>query len=133
MDYKNFRNWLEGQKNNIVLGGCFVLVFIIGFGSGRYIKEKDTQIQRAQNNYTKKTVASQTQIAVPPVPEIIQNATSSTEMKGQASCYIKGNISSGGRKIYHVPEGRYYKMVKPEQCFTTEGEALAAGYVKSSQ
>jgi micrococcal nuclease len=59
-------------------------------------------------------------------------ATGAAPQDGQP-CVIKGNISSGGKKIYHVPGGASYKVVKPEQCFNTEAEAAAAGYVKASR
>ena len=48
-----------------------------------------------------------------------------------AECKIKGNISSGGKKIYHIKGGASYKAVKPEMCFNTEEEAKAGGFVKS--
>ncbi len=41
---------------------------------------------------------------------------------------IKGNQSSRGPWIYHVPGGRWYDVTKPEECFTTAAAARAAGY-----
>lgn len=41
---------------------------------------------------------------------------------------IKGNHSSSGEWIYHVPGGAYYDRTKPEECFATERDARAAGY-----
>jgi|GEM_PF-2327591 len=51
-------------------------------------------------------------------------------------CLIKGNISSKGEKIYHVPGGRYYEQTvitpeKGERWFCTEDEAQAAGWRRS--
>ncbi|MFT4231526.1 MAG: hypothetical protein QM606_01940 [Leucobacter sp.] len=43
---------------------------------------------------------------------------------------IKGNASS---MIYHVPGGAYYQRTKPEECFTTEAAAQAAGYRRSKR
>lgn len=43
-------------------------------------------------------------------------------------CKIKGNISSSGEKIYHVPGNRSYEITKPEQMFCTKEEAEAAGF-----
>ncbi|GAA1723699.1 hypothetical protein GCM10009710_00580 [Aeromicrobium alkaliterrae] len=43
---------------------------------------------------------------------------------------IKGNANSG---IYHVPGGQYYAATKPEQCFRTEADAVAAGYRRSQR
>src|SRR3989338_149352 len=49
---------------------------------------------------------------------------------------IKGNISSSGERIYHVPSGQYYSVTqinesKGEMLFCTEAEARSAGWRKS--
>ena len=54
------------------------------------------------------------------------------------SCPIKGNISSKGVKIFHVPGGRWYERTKidttkGERMFCTEFEAELAGWRKSKQ
>ncbi len=41
---------------------------------------------------------------------------------------IKGNAQS---MIYHLPTQRFYKVTKPEDCFSTEAAAKKAGYRKS--
>ena len=51
-------------------------------------------------------------------------------------CVIKGNISSSGEKIYHVPGQRYYNQTvitesKGERWFCSEEEAQKAGWRKS--
>jgi endonuclease YncB( thermonuclease family) len=48
-------------------------------------------------------------------------------------CLIKGNISSEGERIYHVPGGRWYDATKineskGERWFCSEAEAIAAGW-----
>ena len=53
-----------------------------------------------------------------------------------SECKIKGNISSKGIKIYHVPSGRYYSQTKintskGEKWFCSEGDAVTAGWRKS--
>lgn len=53
-----------------------------------------------------------------------------------ADCAIKGNISSSGEKIYHVPGQRYYERTKIEEnkgerWFCTEEEAIESGWRKS--
>lgn len=53
-------------------------------------------------------------------------------------CIIKGNISSKGARIYHVPGGRWYDRTKideamGERFFCSEAEAAAAGWRRSSQ
>ena len=52
------------------------------------------------------------------------------------NCDIKGNISSSGEKIYHIPGGQYYEKTiidesKSERWFCSESEAQRAGWRKS--
>ena len=51
----------------------------------------------------------------------------------KADCDIKGNISSSGEKIYHLPGGRYYDQVKittskGERWFCSEEDAVSQGW-----
>jgi hypothetical protein len=46
---------------------------------------------------------------------------------------IKGNLSSTGERIYHLPGGAYYSRTIPEVCFITEGDAQADGFRRSSR
>ncbi len=46
---------------------------------------------------------------------------------------IKGNISSSGEKIYHVPGGAFYDKTIAEEYFDTEAEAQEAGYRRSKR
>ena len=51
-------------------------------------------------------------------------------------CATKGNISSSGERIYHVPGQRYYDAtkisgIKGERWFCTEQEAVRAGWRKA--
>jgi endonuclease YncB( thermonuclease family) len=53
-------------------------------------------------------------------------------------CVIKGNISSKGERIYHLPGGEYYDATvidtaKGERWFCTEAEAVAAGWRRSKR
>ena len=62
-------------------------------------------------------------------PQAVSGATAS-------QCVIKGNISSKGERIYHVPGGEYYDATridtsKGERWFCTEAEAVAAGWRRS--
>ncbi|HSX57686.1 MAG TPA: thermonuclease family protein [Candidatus Saccharimonadales bacterium] len=70
----------------------------------------------------------------------VQGATSTnyqvTLAPTSGQCTIKGNISSSGEKIYHVPGGRYYEQTtidesKGEKWFCSESEAVSAGWRKS--
>ncbi|WP_152394971.1 thermonuclease family protein [Paenibacillus guangzhouensis] len=46
---------------------------------------------------------------------------------------IKGNISSKGDKIYHVPGGQSYESTKAEEMFCSEADAEAAGFRKAKR
>jgi len=46
---------------------------------------------------------------------------------------IKGNKSSSGELIYHVPGGQFYARTQPEACFATATDAQAAGYRASQR
>ncbi len=53
-------------------------------------------------------------------------------------CPIKGNISSKGERIYHMPGGVYYDRTKidpakAERWFCSEAEAAAAGWRPSKR
>lgn len=48
-------------------------------------------------------------------------------------CLIKGNINRENKKIYHVPQGKYYKQTKAEKWFCTEQQAMDAGFKKSGE
>ena len=54
----------------------------------------------------------------------------------EGECVIKGNISTNGEKIYHVPGQKYYNQTvidddKGEMWFCSEEEAVNAGWRKS--
>lgn len=54
----------------------------------------------------------------------------------QGACNIKGNVSTQGERIYHVPGRKYYNdtRISPshgERWFCSEEEARASGWRKS--
>ena len=53
-----------------------------------------------------------------------------------SGCGIKGNVSSSGERIYHMPSQEYYDATeisssKGEKWFCSEAEARGAGWRKS--
>jgi cytoskeletal protein RodZ len=49
-----------------------------------------------------------------------------------ASCPIKGETNSKGKKVFYLANNKGYKRAKSEQCFSTMAEALAAGYANAA-
>jgi endonuclease YncB( thermonuclease family) len=71
-------------------------------------------------------------------PNTASQKTQSDPNNGRTTCAIKGNVSSSGERIYHVPGGEYYSRTqitpsKGERWFCTEGEARAAGWRRSKR
>jgi cell division septation protein DedD len=134
--YEKIKNWLEEKenKNKLVLGLSFIIVFAVGFGAGSYAKHTS---YKPQANYTtipsKKPVTTKAPAA--DTGEVLGKATTAVAATSTqpSACVVKGNIASTGKKIYHVKGGAFYNRVKPEECFNTEAEALAAGFIKSSR
>lgn len=65
-------------------------------------------------------------------------ASSSSTTTAAGECPIKGNISSKGERIYHMPGGGYYDRTKideakGERWFCTEEEAVEAGWRPSKR
>jgi micrococcal nuclease len=61
------------------------------------------------------------------------SGNSSSGSSPSRQCKIKGNISSSGNKIYHMPGQQYYNVTKQEEMFCSEEEAQKAGYPKSKR
>ena len=62
--------------------------------------------------------------------------SSSEPTTASTACDIKGNISTSGERIYHVPGQAYYAKTvitpaKGERWFCSEAEAVAAGWRRS--
>lgn len=139
LTYEQLKESIEKQKTKIIVGALFVLVFLSGFGAGRFDSQAQIARLKSQVNYSKTNNTAQ-KTAVPGAAggqevkgeAVLAPAAAATSTPG-ADCKIKGNIASTGRKIYHMPGGAFYKTVKPEMCFNTEAEALAAGFVKSGR
>ena len=60
---------------------------------------------------------------------LVHTGTTATE---SGRCSIKGNISTGGERIYHVPGGRFYDQTRidtsrGERWFCSEAEAQGGG------
>lgn len=66
----------------------------------------------------------------------LQPPSTSANQTDESSCIIKGNISSSGEKIYHMPGQHFYDKTvidesKGERWFCSEQEAISSGWRKS--
>lgn len=86
-----------------------------------------SQLRKGDPNWTYEGVAWRSPSSGPAV----QQPTAPRDPQGYncpAGYPIKGNHSSSGELIYHVPGGQFYERTNPEECFATERDARAAGY-----
>ena len=128
--YEEIKKSFLDNKQNIVLGLGYILVFLLGLGVGKYDVEWEKKVSRLQNNYNTKSTNLQKEAVETQKKDVVQK----TELAPVTqSCPVKGNISAQGKKLYHVVGGSFYDRVKPEECFDTEAQAQAAGFVKSSR
>lgn len=63
-------------------------------------------------------------------------ASSAAFAQDNGACNIKGNVSTKGERIYHVPGQKYYSKTSiqasnGERWFCSEEEARAAGWRRS--
>ena len=149
--YEKIKKWFVFHKREIWIGACFVLVFLVGFGTGRYDRNRTAVQKKLPNNYSKnpdlnqKTTVdrgeeagagtvkgAQTQKEVNTEMPATAPKTPATKPKEGTDCLVKGNIS-GNNKIYHVKGGAFYDRTNPEMCFATEEEAKAAGFRKAAR
>ena len=89
----------------------------------------------ADNNFETTNTQKSTSSSVPNRSKASSSSSSSSQSTSNTSpsvnsgsCNIKGNISSSGEKIYHMPDGAYYDRTKEEQMFCSTSEAEAAGF-----
>ena len=130
-------DWLNKNQQKIAVGIGYVLVFFLAFGLGKIstsipnppeilIEEPDSIPSNV--NSTPETKGIQT------LPVIITGGEGKgfDPVDGQCAGKIKGNIGSSG-KIYHIPGGSFYDRTDAERCFSTEADAIAEGFRKSSR
>ena len=138
--FKNFDDetkakFIETIKPLLITAGCMVVVFIAGFGAGKMhsgtMSGAATSKRSLSANYTTNT-NPQTNIGTSVNTNKNSNASipKATANPTADSCTtIKGSKS----KMYHIPGGSFYDRTSAAQCFTTEEEAVAAGFTKSSR
>jgi endonuclease YncB( thermonuclease family) len=112
-----------------------------GMWAGAFIAPWDWRTRTARTAIlgSYKPTEDQKHLLLPSIPQSQPKQSLSLPAQLQerrADCLIKGNISSSGGRIYHMPGQRYYDKTqidasKGERWFCTEQEALAAGWRKA--
>jgi hypothetical protein len=138
-NYQDLKARLVEHRQKVLYAVCAVLVFLVGFGTGRAQLGKgtgSTQLQytaKAPQNQvsSKETDAAQGTPQVAASEDVVQSPAKTPDASAKTGdCLIKGTSS----KIYHMKGGQFYnRITKPVACFGTEEEARAAGYRKSSR
>lgn len=128
MNYQTIKKWLTKHKKEVAISCGGVLLFLLGFGTHASLFEQKME-QKYRINQTHYTTP-QTNITKEAQAKEGEEGVGELAQPTDKKCPIKGNISTKS-KIYHIPSGKYYTTVKPEQCFTSEEEAKQAGFRKS--
>jgi hypothetical protein len=107
-----------------------------GMWAGAFIAPWDWRARTASTAIlgSYKPTEQQERLLLPTTPQLQPKPSLSplAQLREQrAACVIKGNISSSGERIYHVPGQRYYDKTqinegKGERWFCTEQEAVGA-------
>ena len=112
-----------------------------GMWAGAFIAPWDWRARTASTAIlgSYKPTEQQERLLLPSTPQLRPQPSLSPQAQLQeqrGACVIKGNISSSGERIYHLPGQRYYDKTviswsKGERWFCTEQEAVRAGWRKS--
>lgn len=115
---------MSDNKRRFALVASGLVVFAVGYGTGR------SALLPLYNN-APKSGGSFSNYTTPKAGTTNANAAPKAQAKpaGDPNCPIKGNVPSKNEKKYYLPGDRGYTQVKPEECFATEQEAAAAGFV----
>ncbi len=124
----------EINSQKLRLWAVIVAVQAASFGMGMYTAKtywvKPVQNQIQLDYSTEQAKSQNANINDEPKPTV--NPVDSINLDPANCSAIKGNVS-GNNKTYHVPGGSFYDRTTPEMCFSTEAEAQAAGFNKSSR
>ena len=118
-------------KTKKIMTGVFAMVFICAMISGNHQKQEKQSRQPQDVSQEIADSAREEQIQPPPMKQEAPPPSAPAVRRdgpGPNGESIKGNISSKGEKIYHVPGSRWYDKTDPEAWFFTVDEAVKAGY-----
>lgn len=132
-------------KNNFIF--VLVIVMVLLSSCSFVVQDTRTPDEKATAEATRSLVILPTVTPNPPdlptvEPDVLpeeEEGLVEPEPPSTPPCQdIKGNISSSGEMIYHLPDGAYYDQVKideskGEKFFCSEEEAAAEGFRKSSR
>jgi hypothetical protein len=126
MLYQKIKTFLVVNKRRFAFIACGAVVFVVGYGTGRSallpLYNNAPQGGGKYPNYTTSGGAA---------PKA-NSAPKTAKPAGDPACPVKGNVASAKEKKYYLAGDRGYAQVKPEQCFATEAEAVAAGFTAAA-
>jgi hypothetical protein len=130
--YQKMKTFLVDNKRRFAFIAAGVVVFLVGYGTGRFALLPLYNNGGAPKNGVKSSNYTTSTGAAPNGNGTGKAAASPVKPGGDPACPIKGNMASTKEKKYYTASDRGYAQVKPEQCFKTEAEALAAGFVAAA-
>ena len=99
--------------------------------TARAVANTARETQQATVDATRRATETVTETASRAVREAGEAAQEAAERAELLQRPIKGNLSSRGEKIYHLPGQASYERTEADETFATEEEAQAAGYRRS--
>ena len=149
------RRSIDAAAGDWPVGACPQCASVVGsekqiFGANQQVPQRDNFTRRQRQHPLRVSAAGlplwrrrtagktrmRTVVQTIIVALAVACCASACTQEQRAGCVIKGNISSSGERIYHVPGQRYYDktlihLSKGERWFCTEQEAVAAGWRKA--
>lgn len=124
---------IKHHQREIALVSGYALVALLFFNLGRITFQKPgPEIQITEPLLDLSQLNSNSNNKETQSPAVSESVAGQSFSAQDCAGKIKGNISSSGR-IYHLPNGAFYKRTIPELCFNTEAEAREAGFRKSTR
>lgn len=96
--------------------------------TARRVANDAREVQQATVDATRSTANSVAETATRVVREAQETAKDAAEKVELTVRPIKGKISAGGEKIYHLPGQSSYERTEADETFATEEQARDAGY-----
>jgi len=121
--FQKIKTFLVDNKRRFTFIASSLVIFLVGYGTGR------SALLPLYNNAPKSGVRSSNYTTSGAAAANTNAAPKTAKPAGDPACPVKGNVVSAKEKKYYTASDRGYAQVKPEECFASEAEAQATGFV----